>query len=130
MTSYSQQSSREENLSPFTLNIEKMPQHTFDEIDDRLVFMKGIDHSYYYKGFSVYKTEELKWSIIKKKNDFPPFQAFFRNIEKCVKALYCKAKMAFVWNDKIGDALRRTQEHLDSKNFYAFNPSFDNGMKK
>ena len=26
---------------------------------------------------------------------------------------------------RFGDALRRTQEHLDSKNFYAFNPSFD-----
>ena len=26
---------------------------------------------------------------------------------------------------RFGDALRRTQEHLDSKNFYACNPSFD-----
>ena len=26
---------------------------------------------------------------------------------------------------RFGDALRRTQEHLDSKNFYAFNPAFD-----
>ena len=26
---------------------------------------------------------------------------------------------------RFGDALRITQEHLDSKNFYAFNPSFD-----
>ena len=31
---------------------------------------------------------------------------------------------------RFGDALRRTQEHLDSKNFYAINPSFDKGMKK
>ena len=29
---------------------------------------------------------------------------------------------------RFADALRRTQEHLDSKNFYAFNPSFDRGM--
>ncbi len=29
------------------------------EIDDREVYMKGIDHSYYYEGYSVYKTEEL-----------------------------------------------------------------------
>lgn len=28
---------------------------------------------------------------------------------------------------RFGDALRITQEHLDSKNFYAFNPSFDKG---
>ena len=26
---------------------------------------------------------------------------------------------------RFGDALRRTQEHLDSRNFYAYNPSFD-----
>ena len=32
--------------------------------------------------------------------------------------------------DCIGDALRITQEHLDSKNFYAINPSFDKGMKR
>jgi len=28
------------------------------------------------------------------------------------------------------DALRITQEHLDSKNFYAINPAFDKGMKR
>ena len=60
-----------------------------------------------------------------KNNNFIPFQAFFGIPEKREKALYYKAKMAIVWNGKIGDALRRTQEHLDSKNFYAFNPSFD-----
>ena len=31
---------------------------------------------------------------------------------------------------RFGDALRLTQEHLDSKNFYAINPAFDKGMKK
>ena len=31
---------------------------------------------------------------------------------------------------RFADALRITQEHLDSKNFYAFNPSFDKGMKR
>ena len=30
---------------------------------------------------------------------------------------------------RFGEALRITQEKLDSKNFYAFNPSFDNGKK-
>ena len=30
-----------------------------DRIDDRDVYMKGIDHSYYYEGYIVYKTEEL-----------------------------------------------------------------------
>ena len=28
-------------------------------IDDRDVYMKGIDHSYYYEGYNIYKTEKL-----------------------------------------------------------------------
>ena len=63
-------------------NVEKMPQSTFDEIvekspikdieikyilkqaltdkvDDREVYMKGIDHSYYYEGYVIYKAEDL-----------------------------------------------------------------------
>ena len=31
---------------------------------------------------------------------------------------------------RFADALRITQDKLNSKNFYAFNPSFDKGMKK
>ncbi|MBQ8595902.1 MAG: Fic family protein [Oscillospiraceae bacterium] len=30
-----------------------------DEIDIREVYMKGIDHSYYYEGYSTFKAEEL-----------------------------------------------------------------------
>lgn len=30
-----------------------------NEIDSREVFMKGIDHSYYYEGYAAFKTEEL-----------------------------------------------------------------------
>lgn len=30
-----------------------------DEIDSREVYMKGIDHSYYYEGYTIFKTEEL-----------------------------------------------------------------------
>lgn len=30
-----------------------------DRIWDREVYMKGIDHSYYYEGYAVYKTEDL-----------------------------------------------------------------------
>ena len=30
-----------------------------DQIDDRALFMKGIDISYYYEGYSEFKTEEL-----------------------------------------------------------------------
>lgn len=31
---------------------------------------------------------------------------------------------------RFGEALRITQDHLDSKNFYAFNPSFDKKRRK
>lgn len=30
-----------------------------DKINDREVYMKGIDHSYYYEGYAVYQTKEL-----------------------------------------------------------------------
>ncbi len=31
-----------------------------DEIDNREIYLKGIDHSYYYEGYSTYKTEECQ----------------------------------------------------------------------
>ena len=31
---------------------------------------------------------------------------------------------------RFADALRRTQEQMDSKNFYAINPSFDRGNRR
>ena len=31
-----------------------------DKTDDRAIYMKGIDHSYYYEGYTTYKTEDLK----------------------------------------------------------------------
>ena len=30
-----------------------------DEVDSREVYMKGIDHSYYYEGYATFKTEKL-----------------------------------------------------------------------
>ena len=30
-----------------------------DEVDSRDVYMKGVDHSYYYEGYTTFKTEEL-----------------------------------------------------------------------
>ena len=30
-----------------------------DKINDREMYMKGIDHSYYYEGYTEYRTEEL-----------------------------------------------------------------------
>lgn len=30
-----------------------------DEVNSREVYMKGVDHSYYYEGYNTYKTEEL-----------------------------------------------------------------------
>ena len=31
-----------------------------DKVDDRQVFMKGIDHSYYYEGYCIFKAKDLK----------------------------------------------------------------------
>jgi cell filamentation protein len=36
-----------------------LKQALTDKIDDRALFMKGIDVSYFYEGYSQYKTEEL-----------------------------------------------------------------------
>lgn len=30
-----------------------------DNINDREIYRKGIDHSYYYEGYYVFKTEDL-----------------------------------------------------------------------
>ena len=30
-----------------------------DQVDDRTLFMKGIDVSYFYEGYSEFKTEDL-----------------------------------------------------------------------
>lgn len=36
-----------------------LSQALTDEIDNREIYMKGIDCSYYYEGYTTYKTEEL-----------------------------------------------------------------------
>lgn len=36
-----------------------LKQALTDQIDDREIYMKGIDYSYYYEGYSIYKTEDL-----------------------------------------------------------------------
>ena len=36
-----------------------LKQALIDKIDDREVYMKGIDHSYYYEGYVIYKAEDL-----------------------------------------------------------------------
>ena len=36
-----------------------LKQALTDRVNDREVYMKGIDHSYYYEGYAVYKAEEL-----------------------------------------------------------------------
>lgn len=35
-----------------------------DRIDDREVYMKGIDISYYYEGYNTFKAEEFSWNIM------------------------------------------------------------------
>lgn len=36
-----------------------LKQDLTDKVDDRKVYMKGIDHSYYYEGYVIYKAEDL-----------------------------------------------------------------------
>lgn len=36
-----------------------LKQALTDKVDDCEVYMKGIDHSYYYEGYAIYKAEEL-----------------------------------------------------------------------
>lgn len=36
-----------------------LKQALTDRIDDRKIYLKGIDYSYYYEGYAVYKTEKL-----------------------------------------------------------------------
>lgn len=36
-----------------------LKQALTDKINDREVYTKGIDHSYYYEGYSIYKAEDL-----------------------------------------------------------------------
>lgn len=36
-----------------------LKQALTDKVNDCEVFMKGIDHSYYYEGYTIYKTNEL-----------------------------------------------------------------------
>ena len=35
-----------------------------DQINDRGVYMKGIDASYYYEGYNIYKTADIKDSAV------------------------------------------------------------------
>lgn len=57
---------KEEYLSAMQRSVVKdveikflLKQALTDQIDDRALFMKGIDVSYYYEGYSQFKTEEL-----------------------------------------------------------------------
>lgn len=39
--------------------IQELKQIIWCECNDREIYRKGIDHSYYYEGYYVYKTREL-----------------------------------------------------------------------
>ena len=42
------------------IEIKELLQNSLtDKIDDRDIYMKGIDHSYYYEGYAIFKTEEI-----------------------------------------------------------------------
>ena len=43
------------------IEIKHLLRHALtDQIHDRQVFMKGVDHSYEYEGYSTYRAEDLK----------------------------------------------------------------------
>ena len=49
--------------------LDALPVGTFaaltDDINSREIYMKGIDHSYYYEGYTTYKTEDLSQQLNK-----------------------------------------------------------------
>ena len=51
----------ETDRQKYKTNIEDLFRNTVmnDEVDSREVYMKGIDHSYYYEGYMAFKSEEL-----------------------------------------------------------------------
>lgn len=58
-----------------------------DEIDSREVYLKGIDHSYYYEGYTAFKTEEI---LIDVKKD--SLEAVMEERQDQKKELGCKKK--------------------------------------
>lgn len=42
-----------------------LKQALTDKINNREIYMKGIDASYYYEGYNIFKTEDLDWFLIK-----------------------------------------------------------------
>lgn len=42
-----------------------LKQALTDKINNREVYMKGIDASYHYEGYNIFKTEDLDWFLIK-----------------------------------------------------------------
>lgn len=36
-----------------------LKQALTDKVDDREIYMKGIDHSYYYEGYSAFKVKDI-----------------------------------------------------------------------
>lgn len=41
------------------LKVHILKQALTDKIDDREIYMKGIDNSYYYEGYAIYRAEDL-----------------------------------------------------------------------
>ena len=41
-----------------------------DRVDDREIYMKGIDMSYYYEGYNVFRTEDLQFDLVSNASNF------------------------------------------------------------
>ena len=63
-----------------------LKQALTDKIHDREIYMKGIDHSYYYEGYMIYKSEEFK----RKENPAMCWILFLRTILFFVEEFFHK----------------------------------------
>lgn len=49
------------------------------------------------------------------------------NLRRVLAAIFFRVNL--LQSSRFGEALRDVQDHLDSRNFYALNPAFDNPAK-
>ena len=75
-----------------------------------IAFFALLCYTIHIKGFCIEKGQKSKKSV---------------KIQNAQKPLCIKVFWASFWFGKNGDALRVAQDKLNSKNYYATNPSFD-----
>ena len=43
----------------YGITTDELKQALTDQVENREVYMKGIDHSYFYEGYAIYRAEDL-----------------------------------------------------------------------